>query len=84
MRTTLNIDDDVLSAAREIASRERKPLGRVISESARRTLGSAPQDRPRVSSASNRLAPYGIQPLPSRGGLVSNELIDRLRNESDI
>lgn len=30
------------------------------------------------------LAAYGIKPLPSRGGLVTNELIDRLRQAEDI
>jgi hypothetical protein len=33
---------------------------------------------------SELLAAYGIHPLPSRGGLVSNELIDRLRDEEGI
>lgn len=31
MRTTLNLDDDVLEAAKMMAARERKPLGKVIS-----------------------------------------------------
>ena len=38
MRTTLNIADDVLLAAREIARVEKKPLGAVISELARRAV----------------------------------------------
>lgn len=38
MRTTLDIDDDVLAAARELAASEHRPLGAVISELARRGL----------------------------------------------
>ncbi len=38
MRTTLDIDDDVVAAAREIAAGERRSLGSVISELARRGL----------------------------------------------
>jgi hypothetical protein len=38
MRTTLNIDEDVVAAARELASGERRSLGSVVSELARRGL----------------------------------------------
>ena len=41
MRTTLDIDDDVVAAARELAARERRSLGSVISELARRGLTPA-------------------------------------------
>jgi hypothetical protein len=38
MRTTLDIDDDVVHAARELAADARRSLGSVISELARRGL----------------------------------------------
>lgn len=38
MRTTLNLDDDVLEAARAIAHVERRSVGTVLSELARRGL----------------------------------------------
>jgi hypothetical protein len=38
MRTTLQIDDDVLAEAREVSRRERRGLGAVISDLARRSL----------------------------------------------
>ncbi len=41
MRTTLQIDDDVLAAARELAAGEHRSLGAVISELARRGLTPA-------------------------------------------
>lgn len=41
MRTTLDLDDDVVAAARELAAGERKSLGSVISELARRGLTPA-------------------------------------------
>ncbi len=41
MRTTLNIDDDVAAAARELAACERRSLGSVISALARRGLTPA-------------------------------------------
>jgi hypothetical protein len=41
MRTTLEIDDDVLAAAKEAARREGSTVGRVISRVAREQLMSA-------------------------------------------
>ncbi|MGH2902798.1 MAG: antitoxin [Solirubrobacteraceae bacterium] len=41
MRTTLNIDEDVVVAARELAAGERRSVGSVISELARRGLTPA-------------------------------------------
>lgn len=91
MRTTLDIADDVLFAAREIAQREKKPLGQIISDLARRAFansaGASPLKAPAnviAPQVSERLASYGIHPLPARGGIVSNELIDRLRDEEGI
>jgi len=79
MRTTLDIDDDVLQAAKELARREKKTAGAVISELARRGLGAQPE-RPK---AREPRALYGFRPFPRRGGIVTNELIDKLR-EDDV
>jgi hypothetical protein len=38
MRTTLDVDDDVLNAARSLARSQRRSLGRVVSELARKGL----------------------------------------------
>lgn len=86
MRTTLDIADDVLFAARDLARREKKSLGEVISDLARQAFmqgASAVPGSPRHRAA-EPLASYGIHPLPPRGGVVSNELIDRLRDDEGI
>jgi hypothetical protein len=77
MRTTLDIADDVLQAVRERALRERKTIGEMISELARRAL-TTPQES---SSVREPKAVYGLRPFPARGGIVTNELIDKLRDE---
>jgi hypothetical protein len=46
MRTTLEIDDDVMQAARELARLKNQPVGRVISDLTRR--GLVPQNLPSV------------------------------------
>ena len=77
MRTTLDIADDVLGAAREKARREGRTAGEVISELARRGL-SAPES-PRGMGEPEVV--YGLRPIPRRGGLVTNEIVDRLRDD---
>jgi len=88
MRTTLDIADDVLFAAKGIARREEKSLGQVISELARDAIAQGPSqpsgNRARALRGSEQLATYGVHPLPARGGLVTNELIDRLRDQKGV
>lgn len=79
MRTTLDIDDDVLAAAKERARRERRTTGKVISELARASL-----TRPAHATAvAEPAALYGVLPFPSRGAVVTNAHIDKLR-EDDV
>jgi len=77
MRTTLDIDEDVLRAAKEIARRGKSTAGAVISELARKAL-AAPATPP---TAKEPEAFYGFRPFAKRGGIVTNELIDKLREE---
>jgi hypothetical protein len=74
MRTTLAIDDDVLSAAKEMALNEKKSVGEVISSLARRALSPSESARKRRN---------GVPLLKLRKGAprVSSELVHRLREE---
>ena len=76
MRTTLDIDDDVLQAAKDRARRKKKTAGEIISELARQAL-----DAPRRTAAKAATALHGFRPFPRRGGIVTNELIDKLRED---
>jgi hypothetical protein len=80
MRTTLDIDDDVLQAAKERARRENKTAGEVISELARQALTTPAVEKVAMKTAEPR-AHYGLRPFPRRGGIVTNELIDKLRTD---
>ncbi len=77
VRTTLDLDEDVLMAVKERARRERRSAGKVMSDLAREGLVGQ-----RVVRGGSRRARYGFDPLPPRGGVVTNELIDRLRDRT--
>ena len=78
MRTTLDVDDDVLSSAKEIAQRQRKTAGKVLSELARAGL-----TRGGPAAAGAGASAFGFAPFPSRGAVVTNEQIRQLRDQSD-
>ena len=66
MRTTLDIAENVLQAAKERARREKKTIGEVISELARKTLTVPPEQPP----AREPKARYGFR--PSRNAAASS------------
>jgi hypothetical protein len=76
MRAKLDIANGVLQAARARARREKRTTGEVISELARRAL-TAPAETPPAQAPKEI---YGLRPFPKRGGIVTNELIDKLRD----
>jgi len=80
MRTTLSVDDDVLLAVRERATRERRSMGEVLSDLARQALTG--QHR---GGAEATPEPFqGFEPFPHRGPIVSNDLIDQLRADEAV
>ena len=74
MRTTLDIDDDVLQAAKELAASRRKTTGQVLSELARKAL--EPKRPARVRN--------GVPLLPKRPAGAPRptmKLVNALRDE---
>ena len=82
MRTTLDLDDDVLASAKEIARRENRTAGQVLSELARRALTQQAAGAP-VPAKRAPVAVHGFRPFASRGAVVTNALIDKLRDEGE-
>jgi hypothetical protein len=80
MRTTLDIEDDVLAAAKELAHRQGVSAGKVVSSLLRSALtGKAP------AQPSGAAAVAGFRPFAaSDQQLVSNEEIDKLRDLEGI
>lgn len=77
MRTTLDIEADVLAAAKEIARQQRVGIGKVISQLVRNAL-TASADVGHIADPVAAIT--GFDPFPSRGVIVTDELIDRLRD----
>ena len=76
MRTTLDIDEDVLLAAKEHAGRERKSLGAVISALARESLRRPPQ--PAGRAAPKRGGRFAV--LPRRDEVITLEHVRGLQD----
>ena len=83
MRTTLDIDDDVLAAAKQRAAEERTTAGKVISDLARQALTRGAADIGSAEMRDGLLYEDGWYVRPSRGGIITNELIDRIEAELD-
>ena len=78
MRTPLDIADDILLAAKDLARREQKTAGQVISDLARKGLTGGP-----AAGAAEPKATYGFRPFPKEGRVVSNDLINKLREDGE-
>ena len=81
MRTTLDIAEDVLQAAKELARRNRTTAGQVLSELAREALSRSAGRADGPTSKRHAAEFLGFKPFPRRGGLVTDELVNQLREE---
>ncbi len=79
MRTTLQLDDDVLAAARVLARQRRRSVGDVISDLARQALSGA-VDRVAQNVLEQRSGLPQL-PLKASGGVVDLERVNQLRDE---
>jgi hypothetical protein len=77
MRSTLDIEDDVLQAAKELAQRQGGTAGPVISDLARHGLNAPPtKRRPGLRG--------GVPVLPSRGEIVTLDHVQRTQNQEGV
>lgn len=75
MRTTLDLDADVLQAIKEIGIMQKKTAGQILSELARKALAPAASSRTRVRN--------GVPLLPTRPGapIMTMAEVNRLRDD---
>lgn len=81
MRTTLDIAEDVLQAAKELGRRTGKTAGQVLSELARQALSESGSRGGTPASKRREVGILGFEPFPRRGGLITDELVNQLRDD---
>lgn len=81
MRTTLDIDNDVLNAAKELARRENLSAGQVVSRLLRSALTGQASG---ALQTGTDLTVAGFRPFRPRGLVVSNEDINALRDREGV
>ena len=72
MRTTLAIDDDVLTVAKAIAQQRHTSVGKVVSDLVRRAL-----HRPKAPVSRNRVP---LLPVSDRKAVITLEMVNALRD----
>jgi hypothetical protein len=77
MRTTLDIDEDVLTAAKQLARKRKSTAGEVISDLVRQALtaSSTPDEEPRYRN--------GFRLLPRTGQIITSEMVKKWLEEGD-
>jgi len=84
MRTTLDIEDVELAAAKQLARWQGTMAGQMVSRLLRAALngtGDSAQPPPPVAEAPGIAS---FRPFAARGPLVTNDTIDRLRDEAGL
>jgi hypothetical protein len=81
MRTTLDIDDDILAAAKEMANSQCVSASRVISRLLREAMTGTSSSK---ATSQVQTAVAGFQPFASQGVIISNAQIDTLRDTEGI
>jgi len=75
MRTTVDIDDDVLQAAKELATKEKSTAGRVISALARRAL---------AATTAKKRTKNAVPVLPRRGDMITVDHVRKLMEQEGV
>lgn len=80
MRTTLDLDPDVLVAVKELALQRKLSAGAVVSDLVRKALAGP------VYVVEDSSAPQvgGFRPFASRGAVVSDSTVNLLRDQEGL
>ena len=82
MKTTLDLPDDLLMAAKRVAVERRTTLKAMVTQSLRREIGMDKTDLPHGDLY--EMGRLGFLRLKKRGAKVTSELIDQIREEEGI
>lgn len=82
MRTTIDIDDDLLAATKELARKEGRTAGQVVSRLLRHSLTGTSSSR---LQRARRTPVAGFEPFAAKKGVVTtNAQVDALRDAEGV
>lgn len=81
MRTTLDIDEDVLNAAKALARQQNKSAGQVVSRLLRDALTG---QTIRLGEGGKAASVAGFRPFASGGNIVTNDQVNALREQEGV
>ena len=85
MRTTLDIDNDVLAAAKELARQQNVSAGQMVSQLLRKVLtGQAENSSASHDAGLGAQSVMGFRPFPAGKAVVTNDTVNRLREAEGV
>jgi Family of unknown function (DUF6364) len=85
MRTTLDIDEDILMAAKALARHQNLSAGQIVSQLLRKALtGEFRSSQFSEDFISERQAITGFRPFPSGKAIVTNDVVNSLREAESV
>lgn len=85
MRTTLDIDNDVLAAAKELARQQKVSAGKVVSQLLRKVLTGQDENSSASQDAGiGAQSVAGFRPFPAGKAVITNDAVNRLREAEGV
>lgn len=85
MRTTLDIDEEILMAAKTLARQRNLSAGQVVSQLLRKALtGEFNSSQPPGDLVSEEQTITGFRPFPSGSAIVTNDIVNNLRETEGL
>lgn len=83
MKTTIDLPDDLLIAAKQVAASRQTTLKEMITRSLRREIGltSSPPTSP-LSVV--EMSEYGLPRLKRRGAVITSEMVYKMMEDEDV
>ncbi len=85
MRTTLDIDNDVLEAAKELARKQNASTSQIVSQLLRKALTGQTENTLTSKSANSKTPSVaGFHPFPVGKTVVTNDTVNQLREAEGV
>lgn len=82
MRTTIDIEDDVLMAAKELARLQNVSAGFIVSKLVREALAGRLSQGAAGNPETSLVG--GFRPFPARGAVATNDQVNNLRDQEGV